>query len=109
MVLAGGMLVLTAEDGAEKPKPDDGKIVAVVNGEKIEREQLVEVLLERHGGAELQQLIIEALIRQQKKRHGVTVTGKDVEEALERAVDQEINAQKTRTTRQGMRWEDYLC
>ena len=108
MVLAGGMLVLTAEDGAEKPKPDDGKIVAVVNGENIEREQLVEVLLKRHGGAELQQLIIEALISQQKKRHGVTVTRKEVEEALERAVDQEINAQKTRITRQGMRWEDYL-
>lgn len=110
--LAGGTFVLMADEVADKPAADDMKTVAAVNGEEIGREELVRRLLERYGGAELQQMIIESLVNQDAKKNGVAASKEEIEEALNRAVDDEIDAQKADFLKQSrglMKWEDYLA
>jgi len=102
---------LTAEDGEKKPEPEEVKAIAVINGEKIGRGVLVERLIERYGGPELQQLIIETLIRQKKEQYGVEVTEKEIKDTLERAVDGEMRRQRSQFEQQArglVKWEDYL-
>ncbi|MCS6859051.1 MAG: peptidyl-prolyl cis-trans isomerase [Abditibacteriales bacterium] len=59
------------------------KTVAVVNGMPITESQLHQALIARAGVIGLQQMIDEKLLEQAARRHGVSVSDKELDEALQ--------------------------
>ncbi len=66
---------------------DDGKALAYINGVPIEREEVVDLLMEAHGLSVLQQIIVLKLAKQETHRAGIKVTSADVREEFERALN----------------------
>lgn len=57
--------------------------VAVVNGDPIDRQDLINVLIETRGLSYLQQLILSEVARQETKRQGLDVTQADIDQEYE--------------------------
>jgi parvulin-like peptidyl-prolyl isomerase len=60
--------------------------VAVVNGESIDQARLVDMLMESHGLAVLEQLILLTAARQKAASLSLTITPRDIEEAEDEAL-----------------------
>jgi foldase protein PrsA len=67
-------------------------IVAEVNGQKITRQELSELLIESFGEQALDVLIRRAVIHQQAQKLGITADPQEVTERLNKLLDGEINA-----------------
>jgi foldase protein PrsA len=67
---------------------------AVVNGEEISREQLVEALLERVGPGLLEQLIQETLVQQALTRKKITLTPQEVDDRLAEFKEQQFASEE---------------
>ena len=80
-------LVLGPEAQAED------NIVAVVNGQKLSRNDLANLLIETFGKEGLDILIRRTLVRQEAKKQNVKVTKKDVNERINNIVEGEIRKQ----------------
>ena len=70
----------------------EGDVVAEVNGQKIGRQELSELLIESFGEQALDVLIRRAIIYQQAQKLGITVDPQEVTERLNKLLDGEINA-----------------
>jgi foldase protein PrsA len=70
----------------------EGDVVAEVNGQKISRQELSELLIESFGEQALDVLIRRAIIYQQAQKLGITVDPQEVTERLNKLLDGEINA-----------------
>ncbi len=75
----------------EMPLPEDN-IVAEVNGQKITRQELSELLIENFGEQALDVLIRRTVIHQQAQKLGITVDPQEVTERLNKLLDGEIEA-----------------
>jgi foldase protein PrsA len=64
----------------------DGDAVAIVNGQPISRETLIDTLIDAHGVEVLQQLIILQVAKQETKQRGLRVTPADVDAEFELAL-----------------------
>lgn len=67
-------------------------VVAEVNGEKITRQELSELLIESFGEQALDVLIRRAVIYQQAQKLGITVDPQEVTDRLNRLLDGEVDA-----------------
>lgn len=76
------LLLLVTLPGCAKVMASD-KAVAVVNGVSITEAQLHEALMTRVGVMGLQRMIDEKLLEQAARRHGVSVSDKELEEAFQ--------------------------
>ena len=68
----------------------DKNIVAIVNGQKITRQELYNLLTDTYGEDALDVLIRRTLIYQTAKKEGITVPGAEVEANLKKLVNTEI-------------------
>lgn len=66
---------------------DGGQVVATVNGEKITRDDLYEVMYEEVGDAALEELILKSLILQEGKRLGLSVSEAEIDEELDKIIE----------------------
>jgi hypothetical protein len=73
------------------------KVVAVVNGEKISRKTLADVLINIYGGEGLERIIRRTLVKQEAKKHHMIVT----EEEIAKRIELHINAQIQQQMQQG--------
>jgi parvulin-like peptidyl-prolyl isomerase len=64
----------------------DGDAIAIVNGAPIPKQRLVDMLLESHGIAILQQLIALELARQDARRLDITISPQEVDEEFHESV-----------------------
>ena len=76
----------------EKKTITDKNIVAVVNNQKITRQELYSLLVDAYGEDALDVLIRRTLIFQEAEKKGVSITDSEVNQRLEIVVDAEINA-----------------
>lgn len=76
----------------EKKTIADKNIVAIVNNQKITRQELYSLLVDAYGEDALDVLIRRTLIFQEAEKKGVSITDSEVNQRLEIVVDAEINA-----------------
>lgn len=76
----------------EKKTITDKNIVAIVNNQKITRQELYSMLVDAYGEDALDVLIRRTLIFQEAEEKGVSITDSEVNQRLEIVVDAEINA-----------------
>ncbi|NIM05933.1 MAG: hypothetical protein GTO55_06575, partial [Armatimonadetes bacterium] len=81
-VLIGGVVLLSAACWAGSTSVISDP-VATVNGEPISRSRLTERLLSYHGIYVLENLIAEVLLEAEAKKRGVTISEKEVTEAVD--------------------------
>lgn len=74
----------------ESQAVSDKNIVAIVNGQKITKQELYNLLTETYGEDALDVLIRRTLIYQTAKKEGVSVSGAEVESKLKKVVNTEI-------------------
>jgi foldase protein PrsA len=110
--LMGGAIALAADEAQPAPPAkDDNAVLVVVNGQNVNREALVERLMKHYGQDELQQLILDVLVRQAADKKGVAVTQKEKDEAVDREVQRLIDQEKQQVLQQYggvITWEQYL-
>ncbi|MGC9454540.1 MAG: peptidylprolyl isomerase [Phycisphaerae bacterium] len=74
--------------------------MATVNGEPIYMDELTDLLIRDHGLSLAQQLIANELVRQEARKHGITITAEDIDRQeslmLERAFGQVQQPQQRR-------------
>lgn len=68
----------------------DKNIVAIVNGQKITREELYNLLTDTYGEDALDVLIRRTLIYQSAKKEGISVTSAEIEAKLKKLINTEI-------------------
>ncbi len=100
VAISAGLLFSCTAFGEEKntAKPikdesqavSDKNIVAIVNGQKITKQELYNLLTETYGEDALDVLIRRTLIYQTAKKEGVSVSGAEVESKLKKVVNIEI-------------------
>lgn len=76
----------------EKKTITDKNVVAIVNDQKITRQELYSLLVDAYGDDALDVLIRRTLIYQEAEKKGVSITDSEVNQRLEIVVDDEINA-----------------
>jgi parvulin-like peptidyl-prolyl isomerase len=69
-------------------------VAAVVNGQKVTIEQLIDACIERHGEEVLEGAINRRLMQQALKKAGVTITEKDLDAEIARVASQSVPARK---------------
>jgi foldase protein PrsA len=85
LMLAGGAWCQQSESSSStalKPPPDPDT-VAVVNGEKITRAELLEALLQQYGSTVVERLIEQKLMEQAARKRGVQITDADLNRMYE--------------------------
>lgn len=100
-ILLAGMIfsqtnIGAAPDTAKSSKIEpqvitDTNIVAVVNGQKIAKQELYNLLIDTYGDDALDVLIRRTLICQAAEKEGIKVTDKELEKKLKTLIDNEIN------------------
>ena len=83
---------VSTEAAMEAVALPEGDVVAEVNGQKISRQELSELLIESFGEQALDVLIRRAIIYQQAQKLGITADPQEVTERLNKLLDGEINA-----------------
>lgn len=78
--------------GNEPAVITDVNIAAIVNGQKITRQELSDLLIETYGEDALEILIRRTLIYQEAEKRGVSVTRNEVEQRLKKMVNEEVEA-----------------
>ena len=85
-------------ENTTKPIKDEPKIitdknvVAIVNGQKITREELYNLLTDTYGEDALDVLIRRTLIYQSAKKEGISVTSAEIEAHLKKLINTEIES-----------------
>ncbi|HHT9117222.1 MAG TPA: foldase protein PrsA [Candidatus Hypogeohydataceae bacterium YC38] len=79
-------------EGTEKLPTPESDVVAAVNGQNITRQELSDLLIESFGDQALDVLIRRVIIYQQAGKQGIKVQPEEVEERLEKLLNDEINA-----------------
>jgi parvulin-like peptidyl-prolyl isomerase len=77
----------TAKGGGGKPvviEPKKSDLIAVINGEKITREELAKECVKRYGTEVLDNMVHKQMIADYCRNHDATVTSEEVEEEIER-------------------------
>lgn len=69
---------------AATPQPPQHDIMALVNGQDINRQQLAQACIERYGEDVLESLVNKQLIEHHCRNRGVTITSADIEEEVDR-------------------------
>lgn len=82
---------LAQEVGVENLLGPESEIVAVVNGESLNRQQLSDLLIESFGDQGLDVLIRRTIIYQQADKLGISVDPEEVNKRLNNLLDREIN------------------
>lgn len=77
---------------ADTPIITDKNIVAIVNDQKVTRQELYNLLLDTYGEDALDVLIRRTLIHQTAKKEGITVTKSEVDDKLKFLVNTEVDA-----------------
>lgn len=90
-------LICTADCHAQAEEPEklpvpESDVVAAVNGQNITRQELSDLLIESFGDQALDVLIRRVIIYQQAGKQGIKVQPEEVEERLEKLLNDEINA-----------------
>ncbi len=81
----------TAKPIKDEPKIiTDKNIVAIVNGQKITRQELYNLLTDTYGEDALDVLIRRTLIYQTAEKEGITATGAEIEAKLKKIMNVEI-------------------
>jgi len=70
----------------------DKNIVAIVNGQKIPRQELYNLLFDAYGEEALEILIRRTIIYQTAQKEGISVTNSEIEQKLKTLVNNEIDA-----------------
>ncbi len=80
-----GALAQNPSQTGEKPPspPPDPDTVAIVNGQKITKQELIQALIRTYGRQMLDRLVDQAIIEQAAKKQGIEITPKDLEEEYE--------------------------
>lgn len=81
--LVTGVLVETAHSQSK-----EGDAIAIVNGKALSRARVVDLLMQSHGIAAMQQLIILDLAKQETARRGFKVQPSEVTEEFNRSLNQ---------------------
>ncbi len=71
----------------------DKNVVAVVNGEEINRGRLAELLIDMYGKEGLDMLIRRTLVKQESIKRNVTVTEEEIAERIDNIVEGQIKQQ----------------
>ena len=71
------------EPAPATPKTVSSRPIALVNGSPIERQDLVNLLIETRGLSQLQQLVLAEVARQETRRQGLDVSNADIENEYE--------------------------
>lgn len=84
-LLSLGALAQNSPQNGEKPPspPPDPDTVAMVNGQKITKQELIQALIRTYGRQMLDRLVDQAIIEQAAKKQGIEITPKDLEEEYE--------------------------
>ena len=83
----------------------DKNVVAVVNGEEVNRDRLADLLIDMYGNEGLDLLIRRTLVKQESIKHNVTVTEEEIAERIEALVGGQIKQQMKKG---GLKDEDAL-
>jgi foldase protein PrsA len=75
----------------EEMAPPESDVVAEVNGQKITRQELSELLIESFGEQALDVLIRRTVIHQQAQKQGITAEPQEVNERLSKLVEREFD------------------
>ncbi|MDI9463185.1 MAG: peptidylprolyl isomerase [Bacillota bacterium] len=67
------------------------EVVALVNGEKITKDEFYNALVENNGQAVLEQLISKAVIYQEAKKQNIDITTQDVAARKEKIIEENFN------------------
>lgn len=71
----------------------DSDVIAVVNGQKLTRDELANVLIDTFGREGLELLVKRTLVMQEAKKQNVKATEKEIEERVGKLVNSEIMRQ----------------
>lgn len=74
----------TTPESLPKPEPPQHDIMAIVNGQDINRRDLERACVERHGEEVLESLVNKHLIMHHCKKRGITITHQDIEDEVNR-------------------------
>ena len=83
----------------------DKNVVAVVNGEEVNRDRLADLLIDMYGNEGLGMLIRRTLVKQESIKHNITVTEEEIAERIEALVGGQIKQQMQKG---GLKDEDAL-
>lgn len=83
----------------------DKNVVAVVNGEEVNRDRLADLLIDIYGDEGLGLLIRRTLVKQESIKRNVTATEEEIAERMEALVEGQINLQMKKG---GLKDEDAL-
>ncbi|NLZ38806.1 MAG: foldase [Firmicutes bacterium] len=86
LVILAVLLVITA--AAAIVINQRSEVVAIVNGEKITKDQLYEAFLANGGNTVLEQLISDRIIQQEAAKLGLKVTNTEVEAEIEKLIQE---------------------
>lgn len=89
--ILGEVTNVTKSTKGESQGTTDKNIVAIVNGQKITRQELYNLLVDTYGEDALDVLIRRTLIHQMAKKEEVNVTSAEVEQKLKTLVNSEID------------------
>lgn len=78
------------QNGQQTVADTDKDVVAIVNGQKITRQDLSNLLIDTYGEDALEVLIRRSLIYQEAEKEGINVTATEVEQKLKKLVSTEI-------------------
>lgn len=84
---------------------DDKNIVAVVNGQKLSRDKLADLLIDTYGSEGLDLLIKRTLVKQEANKLNIKVTEEEIAKRIEDIVEGMIKQQMKRS---GLKDEDEL-
>ncbi len=107
LIALGARLSADETVSSEKPKIETA---ATVNDRVISYDAFVEGLIERHGKAYLEELILDTLLQEHFERHEIKAETEEVDEEIRRDVEEELLAldRRARET-EGRELKDFLA
>ncbi len=94
MIVIASVLVVAVAVAATIFLLNRSQVVATVNGEKITKDELYEVMYENVGSATLENLITEKLVEQEAKKQDITISDEDIEKRLGQVIGQNFGSEE---------------
>ncbi len=82
------LIVMVIQQPSEGPAEETGEVVATVNGEEINRDELFEAMYAQGGREVLDQVITRKLIMQLAEDEGISVSEDELEEEIKNIIDE---------------------
>lgn len=70
-----------------------GGTVAIVNGEKISRDDLYEAMYNSSGSSTLEDLIVRVLVNQEAKKAGVSVSDSELQDQIQKIINEQYGSE----------------